>query len=86
MFSGGAGADTLDGGGRGNDTLIGGAGNDSLIGGTGNDLVDYPYSTQRISGNIAGNMLVGTLETDQLSGFEWIIGTSLADSIVWLGR
>lgn len=80
LFSGGAGADTLDGG-VGNDTLIGGAGNDSLIGGTGNDLVDYSYSTQRISGNIAGNMLVGSSETDSLSGFEWIIGTSLADSI-----
>jgi Ca2+-binding RTX toxin-like protein len=83
LFDGGAGNDNLDGG-TGNDTLIGGTGNDILTGGSGIDLVDYSKATGKISGSIAGNMVVSAtvVETDQLSGIESIIGTAYADSIV----
>jgi Ca2+-binding RTX toxin-like protein len=56
---GGAGNDTIEGGGDGEDRLNGGAGNDTITGGIGND---------RLSGGDGDDTMTGGIGNDRLSG------------------
>jgi len=77
---GGSGSDTLTGN-NGNNTIDGGLGNDSLIGGIGNDTVTYINSLIAVTVDLALGTATGGLGTDQLTGFENIIGSAYNDSL-----
>ncbi|HEX5795081.1 MAG TPA: calcium-binding protein, partial [Geminicoccaceae bacterium] len=79
---GSAGSDTLDGF-DSNDTLEGGAGADSLIGGAGTDFASYASSAAGVTVNIgAGTGAGGDAAGDALSGFEGLIGSGSADTLI----
>jgi len=88
---GGTGGDSLTGdgaanlidGGSGNDTILGGAGADTLTGGVGTaDRLDYTGSNAGVTVNLSGGTgLNGHAAGDELSGFEEVLGSALADSI-----
>ena len=81
-----AGADTLLGG-AGNDVLDGGLGSDVLDGGEGSrDSADYSARTQAIHVTLAGTTVatvrVNGVAEDSLSGVEYLLGGSAADTFV----
>ena len=80
---GGALGDTIDGG-TGADTINGGAGADSLEGGDGIDVLDFSDNLSEVGVTVslaAGTANDGT-STDTVSGFEVVIGSAQADSLV----
>jgi hypothetical protein len=90
IIAGGSGNDTLTGssagdiisGGSGDDHIIGGAGSDDLAGGSGTDIIDYSTSTSGISLSLAsGTASDGLGSSDEIGGFEKVIGSSHNDSI-----
>ncbi|MBM3582689.1 MAG: calcium-binding protein, partial [Alphaproteobacteria bacterium] len=83
-------ADTLIGdgaanrleGGFGDDTIAGGAGNDTLDGGAGNDTLTFAGTTQGVTASLEGGTASGAeIGTDQITGFETVIGGSGSDTI-----
>lgn len=93
----GAGNDTLRGnlganrleGGVGNDDIWGMAGNDVLIGGAGFDYLRYDNESFGASRGIGVNVSLVTGvatdsfgDTDTVSGFEYVVGTQYADTLV----
>jgi Ca2+-binding RTX toxin-like protein len=77
---GGAGNDTIYGY-FGNDMIDGGTGSDSMIGGSGTDLADYSASSTSVNGGVNGTAHQGA-DTDVLSGFENVNGSSADDTLV----
>jgi Ca2+-binding RTX toxin-like protein len=79
---GGDGNDTLDGW-YGNDLIEGGNGNDYLIGGEGLDTATYANSTAGVNVDlrILGIQNTGGAGIDQLSGFEYLIGSTFGDTL-----
>ncbi len=80
---GGSGDDILTGD-TGDNRIAGGAGDDTLAGGDGIDTADYSSATQTVTINLgaASDQAVGAgTGTDQLTGFENVLGGSGADSI-----
>lgn len=72
---------TIDGRG-GDDYISGSAGSDILRGGSGIDTVSYEYSTASVGIDLgAGSSMSGT-GRDTLSGFENVVGSAYADTIV----
>ena len=73
---GGAGNDTLTGGGNkdllsgddGNDKLVGGGGNDELSGGDGNDNLDGGAGNDTLGGGLGNDVLVGGIGNDIFNG------------------
>ena len=96
VLIGGAGSDTIDGG-AGNDVIRGGADADTLIGGLGNDLVyvrtnadgsledsvdgGNGVDTLDLSESSFGAVLDLSVEGNNPSSIEHVVGTSLADNI-----
>jgi len=87
-LTGGAGDDVLDGAG-GNDTLTGGPGADTLRGGAGRDVVSYAGSLAGVTLSLVAapgtglqSASGGDATGDMLSGFEAVIGSTLADTII----
>lgn len=94
VISGNSSANRLNGGG-GNDRISGGAGNDNLDGGEGNDTLSYAYNTSTDGQGYDINLTRGTAfldsngngsadsgeETDAISNFENVTGSSLNDKI-----
>lgn len=87
ILKGGADIDTINGG-AGNDTIIGGQGNDTLNGDGDIDTLDYSQETGTggINGSLNSNITDTFGNTDSTSGFEKIIGTTLADTITVNGQ
>ncbi|WP_373504778.1 beta strand repeat-containing protein [Aestuariivirga sp.] len=78
---GGSGVDTLDGG-DGDDLIAGGILGDVLIGGLGSDTLDYSASGN-VSVNLGANTVGGSHAAgDTISGFENVLGSNFADSLV----
>ncbi|MFK7733466.1 MAG: hypothetical protein AB8B48_17735 [Pseudomonadales bacterium] len=74
--------------GAGNDTVVGGAGADTLDGGGDTDLIDYSsVFTGAVDVDLGNNRANddGTGAIDTLTGFENVIGTFQADSIIGNG-
>jgi Ca2+-binding RTX toxin-like protein len=84
---GGAGTDNADGGPGDGDIVRGDAGTDNLSGGEGNnDIVSYASATR---GGIQINLAAGQAKGDghdNLSGFEDVVGSPQADTIVGDGQ
>jgi len=84
---GGAGSDNADGGPGDGDIVRGDAGTDTLSGGEGaEDIVSYADATR---GGIQVNLAAGTAKGDghdTLSGFEDVVGSPQADTIVGDGE
>lgn len=94
--TGGAGIDTLFGfenitgsvwndvltGGAGNNVMVGGPGNDTLDGGGGVDTVNYASAASGVSVNLSFGQATGGAGSDVLTGFESVIGTPHADTLV----
>ena len=79
---GGDGNDVIQGGG-GNDVIIGGAGQDTLDGGSGIDTLDYASAAVPVTVNLAtGFVLEGAFQTDAITGFERLIGSTFDDFLV----
>ena len=70
-------------GGSGNDQILGGLGADQLDGGDGTgDHLNYVSSTVGVTVDIGGNTASsGYAAGDQISGFEWLTGSNLGDSL-----
>ncbi len=67
----------------GNDFIVGGAGADVLDGGTGMDFVDYRNSSAAVSVSLeTGIGLGGDAQGDSVVNFEYLLGSSYADTIV----
>ena len=75
-----AAANMLDGQ-NGDDTIDGRAGEDELYGGGGEDLVTYAASPSGVNVDLAAMVATG-FGTDQVRGFEDLIGSELADTLV----
>jgi YD repeat-containing protein len=80
-LSGFGGNDRLTGG-AGDDVIDGGAGNDFLAGGAGIDTVSYASAGAGVTVSLAGGQATGGGGTDTLAGFENIIGSNFADTLV----
>ena len=84
-LDGGAGNDRLDGN-WGNDRLIGGPGADRLIGGVGSDTLDYGGSDAGVNVSLwTGRGSGGHAQGDTISGFENILGSAHADTLIGNG-
>lgn len=66
----------------GNDYISGGTGNDVLRGGLGVDTVSYEYATSAVRVDLAAGLASGGAGRDTLSGFESVVGSAYADTIV----
>jgi Ca2+-binding RTX toxin-like protein len=81
-LTGNSGANVLTGN-AGNNLIIGGAGADTLVGGAGVDTLSYAGSTAGVNVNLARNTATGGhAGGDRISGFEGVIGSSLADTLI----
>jgi Ca2+-binding RTX toxin-like protein len=89
-LTGGAGRDVLTGGpgantisaGAGNDTVVASAGGDVLDGGTGSDTLDYSARPAGVTVNLTSGVGNSSGDTDLLTTFENVLGTSGADLLV----
>ncbi|WP_421762513.1 calcium-binding protein [Devosia sp.] len=80
-LSGGAGNDLVFGG-SGNDLISGDAGNDGLDGGDGSDTLDYSASTAAVIVGLQAGLATGAdIGTDNIAGFERVIGGSGGDQL-----
>lgn len=92
VLSGGAGADQLVGGsaadeldgGAGDDRIAGGAGDDVLNGGSGVDTLDYSLAAGAVTVHLQSGVASrdGHSGRDRIAGFEDVIGSDHADSLV----
>ncbi|MCB9372433.1 MAG: hypothetical protein H6518_06590 [Microthrixaceae bacterium] len=69
-------------GGAGDDTLDGRGGSNQLDGGTGRDTLSYATSTERANVNLGSTLVVRATTEDEITGFESVIGSPLADRLV----
>ena len=90
-IDGGAGTDSIHDG-AGNDTIIGGAGNDHIYadmggtadsygGGTGADWLHLDGLSVGVTLDMTAGTLVSGTSHAKVSGFEYVVGTALADTI-----
>ena len=80
-LTGNSGANVLTGN-TGNNLIKGGAGADTLVGGAGVDMLSYAGSGTGVNVNLARNTATGgDAAGDVISGFEGVIGSSLADTL-----
>jgi hypothetical protein len=81
-LTGNSGANVLTGN-AGNNLILGGAGADTLAGGAGVDMLSYAGSAAGVNINLATNAASGGhAGGDVISGFEGVIGSSLADTLI----
>ncbi len=66
---------------KGVNQIAGGAGNDSLDGGLGIDTVSYAGTASAVTVSLLAGQATGGAGTDQLLGFENIIGSEFGDSL-----
>ncbi len=66
---------------KGVNQIAGGAGNDSLNGGLGTDTVSYAGTASAVTVSLLAGQATGGAGTDQLLGFENIIGSDFNDSL-----
>jgi Ca2+-binding RTX toxin-like protein len=83
LINGLLGNDTIDGG-TGNDTILGGGGADILMGGSNTDTLDYSDSQASVVVTLGSNVpsTGGTAEGDVNSGFENLVGSNFADTLL----
>ena len=82
QLDGGRGNDRIDGG-EGNDIIYADAGDDTLIGGDGIDVLNLELALGGVVLDLAlGTLSGGGLGTDQVSGFERVVGTRFDDVII----
>ncbi len=80
VLDGGSGNDNLSGG-DGDDILIGGLGNDVLNGGSGFDQASYAGAAGGVTVNLATGVSSGAAGADTLTGIEWVVGSTFADTL-----
>ncbi len=78
-LTGSSGTNSIDGG-EGDDMIIAGEGVDTLNGGLGNDMVSYALATLALT-IINGTSVSGAFGNQTLQNVEFVIGTSLNDSL-----
>ncbi|WP_298158119.1 DUF4214 domain-containing protein [Brevundimonas sp.] len=79
-LDGGSGDDNISGG-DGDDILTGGLGNDTLNGGNGVDQVSYAAAGAGVTVNLTSGTASGGAGADTLTGVEWVVGSTFADTI-----
>lgn len=82
QLHGGRGQDRVDGGG-GNDIVYVDAGDDILLGGEGVDQLSLDSASSGVTLDMVLGVMTGAhTGRDQVSGFEWVIGTRFNDHII----
>ena len=70
----------------GNDTIDGGVGADTISGGAGTDTITFIESTASVIVDMSNGTAISAGETDNFTGIENIIGSTLSDSITGDGN